>query len=747
MEVTKYLNILKKHKYGIISIPILVMILTFFLVRKLPDTYSSRARLSAGITEKSQQLLQNANDLGELKINQNFSNLIQTMQLKIVLDEVSYQLILHDLTSNEPFKEPSKLLGYVNANPSAKAHAIDVFSKFYQQRQGLSLFEKDQKGLNDLLASMGYDYESLKKKINIHRVENSDFIDVDYESEKALLSAFVVNTFTKEFISYYGFFTQENERKSIDYLAEVMTLKKDSLNREMEALKNYKIEKRVLNLNDQAKILYGEIADFETQLGIAQKEVDANTGAISEIDSKFTDNEKQYKTSRESQINKEILADQELLNSLNDKYIKSNFDENIKLKINSLKNSLNQKINQSADKDIANPLSAKNDLINEKLRLEIELGLAKSSINSLKEVIEALNKRLDEMVPNEAVIQAYESAIDVDSKEYIELLKKYNQSNIDYNNSVQIKVIEAALPGAKGSSKKLVLVIMSGAVSAILYLFILFILYYLDNSIKIPNDLDVKTNTPVLGYLTVVKSSFLDIQKLWNIDPMNNEFKKLIRSTKIDLQKITRKKSINLSNIAFKKLLRSTRFEINMAMMGSRNLVITSLMRGEGKTLLSLSLVSAYQMMNKKVLLIDGNFLNPGITAITHPKYYIEDYLTGNTSLNDLMDAGNITVLGNKGNDISLFEINNPYEVEQKLLELKDIFDFIIIEASALNTLNQSKEWIVVGDRVLCMFEANTSITFEKKGQIEYLKSLEGKFIGWVLNKVDENDNYKKSKT
>ena len=214
-----------------------------------------------------------------------------------------------------------------------------------------------------------------------------------------------------------------------------------------------------------------------------------------------------------------------------------------------------------------------------------------------------------------------------------------------------------------------------------------------------------------------------------------------------DLQNLFGKKTVNTMSADFKKVLRSARFEINMAMMGARNLVITSLMRGEGKTLLSLSLVSAYQMMNKKVLLIDGNFLNPGITAITHPQYFIEDYLTGNTTLNDLIDAGNITVLGNKGNDISLFEINNQYEIEQKLLELKDIFDFIIIEASALNTLNQSKEWIVVSDRVLCMFEANTTITFEKAGQIEYLKSLGGKFIGWVLNKVDENDNYKKSKT
>ncbi len=742
MEVIKYLNILKKHKYGLMAIPVLMMVLTYFLVRKLPDTYESKARLSSGITEKSQQLLQNVQELGELRINQNFANLIQTMQLKAVSDEVSYQLIIHDLTSATPFRKPSKLLNDLNAD--ARAHGIELYTRLYKERLPLSLFDKDQNGYYQVLVSMEYDYDALRKKIKISRVENSDFIDVDYESENPMLSAFVVNAVCAEFISYYGYFTQENERKNMDYLSQVMQQKKDSLDARNDRLKSYKIQNRVLNISDQAKVLYGEIADFETQLGIAHKKVAANMGAIETINSKFSENEKLLDAAKENLVNRDIVADQELLKSYNDKYIRSNYDENIKQKINTLRSQINQKISQIVDNNPSEPQSAKTTLIGEKLRLEVELGLAKSSITSLEDVISGLNKRLDAMVPNEAVIQAFENEIDVDSKEYIEMLKKFDQSTIDYNTNVHIKMIEPGVPGKKQGSVKLLLVIDAGVVSVVLYFFILFILYYLDNSVKTSNDLLTRTDIPVLGYLPVVRSSFLDIQKLWNIDPMNNEFRKLLRSTKMDIQKITRKKSINLSNIAFKRLLRSTRFEVNMAMAGARSLVITSMTRNEGKTLLALSLVSAYQMMNKKVLLIDGNFLNPGITAITQPQFFIEDYLTGNTTIDDIIDAGNITVLGNKGNDISLFEINSQYNIEQKLLELKDLFEVIIIEASALNTLNQSKEWVVIADRMLCVFEANTNITHEKADQIEYLKAINGKFIGWVLNKVDENDNPKK---
>jgi hypothetical protein len=60
----------------------------------------------------------------------------------------------------------------------------------------------------------------------------------------------------------------------------------------------------------------------------------------------------------------------------------------------------------------------------------------------------------------------------------------------------------------------------------------------------------------------------------------------------------------------------------------------------------------------------------------------------------------------------------------------------VLIECSALSHMNQSKEWIVVADRVMCIYEANMSIKNGMKDNILYLKSMEGKFIGWILNKV-----------
>jgi len=744
MELTKFIKLIKKHKWGLMTIPVLVMAITFFLVKSLPNSYFSSSRLSAGLTSGSQASLAQlvgGGDPTETKINQTFSNVTQTMQLKVVYDQVSYQLILHELTNEIPYRKRSKTLEEVMSNPSARKHAIEVYTRLYNTHRPLYTADPDQKGLEDLLKSMKYDYESLRDKIKVYRIENSDFIDVTYESENPLLSPVVVNTLCAEFITYYSTMSQQSKKDANDFLYVQMKAKKDSLDAKIEALKNFKIKNGVVNVTDEVKSLLAEINKFENMLSIAEKEVEAITGALAELNAKFNDEEKQY---LQTHVNQEISNLRDQIGKLNDEYIKSNLDKTIKAQIDAQRNALNQRIQDLTDKNMLSTLYGKTALINQRLKLENDLALQRNSLASYRTIIANLNARYRAQAPNEAVTQQLESDITVTSKEYLELLARYNQGAITLSMASPIRQVEAAAPGIKQPSKKLVMVMLSGIVSLVVYLLILFVIFYLDDSIKGPHDLVDKTDTNVLGALPVIKSSIMDLQKIWTIDtsslPVEGstiDVTRLIGEAPTELVKrIPVKSAVSTSNTEFKKMIRATRFEINMAMMGGRNLVVTSLKGEEGKTLVSLSLVSSFQVMNKKVLLIDGNFINPGITTMTKPRFFIEDYLLGRLSLERIASEGSVTVLGNKGHDISLFEINSESVIEQKMLELKDVFDMVLIESSALSHMNQSKEWIVVADRVMCIYEANMSIKNGMKDNILYLKSMEGKFIGWILNKV-----------
>jgi succinoglycan biosynthesis transport protein ExoP len=294
MESTSFFSLLKRSKLVLIIIPIITAGVTYLLVRHLPDTYKSKAEISTGTVDRSQQSVL-AQLSQESQVSQEFSNMMTVMQMKKVVDQVSYLLILHDLTSTTTFRKPSK--DFKDLNPSARKHAIEVYSRLYKNHQSLSLWDTDQSGLNRVIASMGYDAGAITSKLVAYRSESSDFINVEYESENPLLSAFVVNTLISEFISFYTSQNKDNELKTVAFLDTAVLNKKAILDSANAKLQAYKIKNHILNLNEQAKSLYTQKSDFETRKEQAERDVVAYTATIKNIDKKFDPNDRKLLTS------------------------------------------------------------------------------------------------------------------------------------------------------------------------------------------------------------------------------------------------------------------------------------------------------------------------------------------------------------------------------------------------------------------------------------------------------------------
>ena len=713
MELNLFFKLLYRQKFVLLGVPLITVIITYFLVRQLPDVYTSKARIATGLVDDSKKAPDNLNFLlpQESKINQQFNNFIQSIQMKKMYDQVSYQLMLHDLTNDSvAFRKPSKLVKSLNKD--ARKHAIEVYADHYRKSEPLSLFDKDQYGLYMLISSMGYDEESLKKKMQVYRVSNSDFIDIQFDAENADLAAFVPNKLCKEFITYYTRVFKENQLRSVNYLDSLQRQKHEEMTSEMLELKSYKIKNRILNLNEQARVLYGHIADFETKREMAKKDVTAYEGTLKEIDKRFDPKERKYLESTSSKINQDILSSTEVLKSMMDEYIRSNYDEGMKKRLDSMKNAVSLQINQASDKYILNPLVSKENLVSQKLNMEIALDLAKYSLLALQNEIDRLNKQFNSLVPHEATIQSYEKSIDNAGQEYLAALSKFNQTNLETSFTIQLNQIEIAMPSAPGPSKKMLLMVLSGIISFTFCLVVLFILFYLDNDIHNAKQLANSTGIVVLGFLPSINQSLLDLKKLWNV--MQNR----------------------PDEEPYRNLLRSIRFEIDSEMDEAKTLTVTSLHAGEGKTFLSLSLAYAYARAGEKVLLIDGNFDDPVISKTAKSTHFLEDYLSGQLSLDDMKDEQSISILGNKGGDVSLFELCREQLIRSKMQEMKAAFDVILVEAPSLSALSKSKEWVAVTDKTVAVFEAEQSINLVKESQIDYLKSLHGQFIGWVMNKV-----------
>ncbi|OYZ46149.1 MAG: hypothetical protein B7Y19_08500, partial [Sphingobacteriales bacterium 24-40-4] len=397
----------------------------------------------------------------------------------------------------------------------AKKHALSVFKEKYNKKEGLNLRNDDENGLHRILGSMGYDYMSLMDDMLIYRAGTTDFIFIDFQSENSELSAFVVNTLSNEFTDYYTVLVKENQRSSVNFLKNLLKIKSDTLQARISGLREYKIENRILNLDEQSSQIYTQTADYELRIQQAEKDIVALKGTIANIDKRFDPADRRYMESTFTDINQKIIGSKALMNALQDKYIQSDFDERYKNSIDSLQRIVSAQINSMSDKYTDNPLSSKTALIQKKLDLQIELDRTVYGLNSLKNQLAVMSKKFEQLVPHEAVIQSYERDIQTGSEEYQDLLAQYNKVTMEAEFPVKLRQAQVAMPGLPLPSKKMLLVIISGMLSGVFCVIILFVMFFLDNRIRRPADLVLLTKAPVLGYLNLVGKSTLDLKGIW----------------------------------------------------------------------------------------------------------------------------------------------------------------------------------------------------------------------------------------
>jgi len=760
MDIRNFYILLKKHRVGLLLLPLMAMAVTTALVRNKPDSYRSEIQIATGIVDQSQSIAANDDGAGEdSKIDGKFANLIETIKLNQVVDQVSFRLLLHDLTEPYPYKAKPAQTYIAPLDANFKSEAVVILNQKLDSFTTLDLNIPQERMIDSLLIKMEYDHESLLKNITAYRAENSDFIDLDVDAENPTLSAFIANNLTDRFFSYYSNYINSGYNRSADFFAKLLEEKKNAMDQKSAELEAFKIKNGVLDVDNESKDVYTQLSNLESERDLAEKDVIADSGALKSIDVKFTPGDRQYAEANTSKINVKILSTKERLKVLNDKYIQSNFDPHYKKSIDSLQDVLTSQITESSDNSAASPLASKDNIVLERLKTENDLELARYTVKSLTKQLNDVKTKMNTMLPVQATIESDEKDIDVASKEYLDIQDKYNQAKVSTITPVQLRQLQTAMPVKVKSSAKIILIALSGITSFVFYLVILLIIFYMDTSIHSGEELVKLTHMSVLGFLNAVPSG----------------------------SKRTEEARAKNQVRIYRDALRSIRFEIDREMNGSKVLAVTSLDKEEGKTLFSFGLAYAYSLANKKVLIIDGNFSNPVISQTLKTEGYIEDVfksdrfvefrknedkpvttttelaestekeihparISNNTGvsgisktiqlLNDHLEEnqsaqkGSINILGNRGGDVSLLEIADEKSIQEKMNELKKRFDIIIIEAGALNALNKSKEWIVSADKVVAVFEKDRAIDASGLSGVNYLRNMNGKMLGWIFNKA-----------
>lgn len=706
-DLKSFIKFALRYKWLLITVPVVAITLTYFLVQNLPKQYFSEVQISTGLLDPSKKII-SEETIDFFAVSQQFSNIIEKLKMKKVVNLLSYNLMLHDLENpSATFRNYSSKIDSLKQEDRIKI--IELLQNKRSRREILT--PADNNGnykLFDIIKSMGYDEDELRKTIEISHADNSDLINITFVSENPVLSAYVVNTLAKEFIQYYSSELNTNQNSSIAVLDSLLKVKAEVMNEKNQALSTFKRTKGVLNLESQSATVYSQISDYEAQRADALKLIQANQGAIAILDSKLRGNDPNLKGSSSAE-NREIVNLKRQLETANSRLIDGNFNIRDQKKVDSLTRIINIKSAKNSDDNLLDPRTSKQSLVQQKLALEIALQQAKSSIRSLDKQLATLRSRYQGMVPFDSDIQNYEREAELATKDYMTALDRYNQSRTQQKMGLHLNIEQVGFPGIAEPSKRGLYIAGSGFSSFMCCLTILFAFFILDKTITTAKQLQYATNSKVIGTISFIEGPQKNMRDIWN------------------------EKDSNLDYNLFKDLLRSLRFEIsnNMAEHESKILGVTSLVSGEGKTFLANSLAYAFAMTGKKILLIADEHvgLTTDAKAITESQNFQTFLVKKEILVDDL-----ITIMNKSSEKSSLLEIQNIKSLRAGFEILRREFDIIIVDVNSLQEMNLAKEWLLFTETNICIFESGRRLTEFDKKHLDYITSQPG-FVGWVLNK------------
>ncbi|MDP9042715.1 MAG: hypothetical protein M3N30_12100, partial [Bacteroidota bacterium] len=666
----------------------------------------------------------------EFRIN----NVIETFKSPVVLAMVSYDLMLHDLDSQHPFRyltgKEKRDTAYTKADiPRARLILRDKLTNL----KLLATYDPQDKMVANLISLYAYDEEKILKKLTVASVPKTDYLNVTFSSENPELSAYVSNKIGVKFKEFFNSLTSTSTKESLYKLDSL----RESKRREVDTLRNrlqrFRDKIGTPNPGDAATAAMSAVQELTSSLTAQQANqndyrqrlasvneqlrlMDANPSALTETSS--------YRHGDE------ILglrrANEELATKL---ALRGGADQNIQKQIDDNINKINN-YNRGNNAQAVNPAlrlaERKEQLVKDKLDLQSAIAATTDNIEMYKSRLDQFRKIAFSGGGQEVVAGAYLNDLTIAEKD----LEKYNSSifasqDIDVSPDFNFKQIMLGQPPIKPDpSKALLIISIAGLSMFFLSSLIIIILELLDSSLRTPSIFKKETR---LHVLSTVGQIDLDKKSLAEYFEFNSQSDR------------------ETNNLPFIENMRKLRYEIERS--GKNIILFTSTKAEEGKTTILESLAYTFNMSKKKVLLIDANFSNNAVTRDFSAKPCLTSFsLNGEEDADRILKIvtvakiGRMDVIGCEEGNYTPSEILPENNLLGHLGQLRQYYDFIFLEGAALNSHADSKELTAFVEGLVVVFSARNSLGDTDRESIAFLKNNRSKFIGAVLNNIDEEN-------
>jgi len=744
MELVFIFRLLYRKKWIIISCTLLAMVAAFLLTMNKQRMYKSFAQLSTGFTVSEDIKL--SDDIFNIpQIDVKFNNAIENITSPKVLSLLSYSLMIHDLTSETPFRKPDpKRAKDVGSDLNFDKNAVVKILR--QKADSMLLLNPGipgEKKLLNLLFSYGYNIETLKKELTVSRYQRTDYINITFLSENPSLSAYVVNDLVKQFHAYTQYFRREKTDESIAEIDSLVRRRKLELDQLVQAKAQFLQDSGILDPG-VAMTRAQQVNYYENALADERGRVQNLSFQIQEIDRRIRELQGSGGNSSSStagRTNDEYMILRKQYNDLYSEYVKGGSSDPAMLK---RLEDIKQKMLQVQFSDGGGGGADYNDnqatistLAQRKISLEGELKSANVRLSHFQQALGSLKGGVGSQGSKQASLDQLNKEIEIATSEYSAAKEKLNTaSNMTEVAPYTFRQTVFGQPAyVPESSGRIPIIALSGFSAFVLTCAVFIFMQLFDQSIKTPSSFSRLTGLKLLGVTGWIPLKGHKISD--HVVFMEAE------------NAMADKEGAHKRTNSFRELLRKLRYEIENS--GKRIFLFTSTEPRQGKTTLIQALAFSLSLGKKRVLILDTNFCNNDLTVANEAQPNLEKFSGTETDFSfdrvrqliTKTNVENVDIIGCQGGDYTPSEVLPQNHLLNYLEELLKEYDYIFMEGAPLNGFTDTKELVQYAEGVIAIFSAHAEIRQPDKESINFLKSLKAKFLGGILNKVDpQNVNF-----
>ena len=337
---------------------------------------------------------------------------------------------------------------------------------------------------------------------------------------------------------------------------------------------------------------------------------------------------------------------------------------------------------------LENIISAKASLLYDLSLVNAKIGQAESTVKKLPEEQQELLKIKRKYDLNDNIYTEF-----LQKRNEAEIVKASNLSDIHFIDPA--KDIGGGLIGPK-TSANYILALFLGILIPLMFVIAIF---FINNSIQNTEDISKLTEMPIIGVIGVNK----DAVSLAVFEKPKSALSEAFRGIRSSLQFLYKRQQLH----------------------GSKTLMITSSISGEGKTFCSINIATVFALSEKKTVIVGLDLRKPRLAdefSLTNKQLGVVNYLIKQNSLDEITNS---TQIANLDVILSGPIPPNPSELilsdamKELIDELKQKYDYIILDTPPVGLVSDASELVQYADVTLYIVRQN----YTKKDMITLLNN------------------------